>query len=171
MKKNLLPKVFPVGSKLGKINETVASELGLHKNTIIYAGTTDSNAGFLSCTNFEIGSAVSSLGSTLAIKVLSKNQIENSEIGLYSHKIGQYWLAGGASNTGGNVLKKFFNENQIVNLSKGIDPYSSSGLEYYPLLKMGERFPINDPKLKRRLKPRPQSDSFFLHGLFESMLK
>ena len=171
VKKNLLPKVFPVGTKLGKINETVASELGLDKNTIIYAGTTDSNAGFLSCTNFEIGSAVSSLGSTLAIKVLSKNQIENSEIGLYSHKIGQYWLAGGASNTGGNVLKKFFNENQIVNLSKDIDPNSSSGLEYYPLLKMGERFPINDPKLKPRLTPRPQSDSLFLHGLFESMAK
>ena len=76
MKKNLLPKVFPVGTKLGKLNETVAAELGLDKNTIIYAGTTDSNAGFLSCTNFEKGSAVSSLGSTLAIKVLSENQIE-----------------------------------------------------------------------------------------------
>ena len=61
----------------------------------------------MSCTNFEKGSAVSSLGSTLAIKVLSENQIENEKIGLYSHKIGQYWLAGGASNTGGNVLKKF----------------------------------------------------------------
>ena len=36
---------------------------------------------------------------------------------------------------------------------------------------MGERFPINDPKLKPRLTPRPQSDSFFLHGLFESMAK
>ena len=56
-------------------------------------------------------------------------------------------------------------------MSKDIDPNSSSGLEYYPLLKMGERFPINDPELKPCLTPRPQSDSLFLHGLFESMAK
>lgn len=171
MKKTLLPKVFPVGTQLGKLNQTIATELGLDKNIIIYAGTTDSNAGFLSCTNFEKGSAVTSLGSTLAIKILSENQIENPEIGLYSHKLGKYWLAGGASNTGGNVLKKFFNEHQIITLSKDINPNNSSGLEYYPLLKMGERFPINNPKLKPCLTPRPQSDSLFLHGLLESMAK
>ncbi len=171
MKKILLPKVFPVGTKLGILNETVAVELGLDKNISIYAGTTDSNAGFLSCANFEEGSAVTSLGSTLAIKVLSKNKIENPKIGLYSHKLGNYWLAGGASNTGGDVLKKFFNENQLINLSKKINASCSSGLEYYPLLKMGERFPINDPNLKPCITPRPQSDILFLHGLFESMAR
>ena len=53
-------------------------------------------------------------GLSIKIKGSPKNQIENSEIGLYSHKIGQYWLAGGASNTGGNVLKKFFNEKKSM---------------------------------------------------------
>ena len=88
-----------------------------------------------------------------------------------NYKLGKYLLAGGGSNTGGNVIKKFFNEHQIINLSKDINPNNSSGLEYYPLLKMGERFPINNPKLKPCLTPRPQSDSLFLHGLLESMAK
>ena len=55
---------------------------------------------------------MTSLGSTLTVKVLSEIQIEDSNIGLYSHKLGKYWLVGGASNTGGNVLEKYFSKNQ-----------------------------------------------------------
>ncbi len=171
VKKYLLPKVCPVGKKLGKLNKTIANELGLDRNVNIYAGTTDSNAGFLACSNFEESSAVTSLGSTLAVKVLSENQIEDPNIGIYSHKLGNYWLVGGASNTGGNVLEKYFTKKQIIKLSKDINPDKSSGLEYYPLKKMGERFPINDPKLMPCLIPRPKNDTLFLHGLLEGMAK
>ena len=171
LKKYLLPIVCPVGKNLGKLNTTVANELGLNRNVNIYAGTTDSNAGFLACSNFEKGSAVTSLGSTLAVKVLSENHIEDPNIGLYSHKIGNYWLAGGASNTGGNLLKKFFTDKEILDLSKDINPDNLSGLEYYPLKKVGERFPINNPKLMPCLTPRPKSDTLFLHGLLEGMAK
>ncbi|MFL2801697.1 MAG: FGGY-family carbohydrate kinase [Paracoccaceae bacterium] len=171
LKKYLLPKVYPVGTQLGKLNDSVANELGLDRNTNIYAGTTDSNAGFLSCATFKKGSAVTSLGSTLTVKILSENQIEDSNIGLYSHKLGNYWLVGGASNTGGNVLEKYFTVNEIINLSKDINPNNISGLEYYPLTKVGERFPKNDPKLKPCLTPRPKNEALFLHGLFEGMAK
>ena len=133
LKKNLLPKVYPIGAHLGKLNEVIANELGLNKKTNIYAGTTDGNAGFLASSKFKIGSAVTSLGSTLTVKVLSEIQIEDSNTGLYSHKLGKYWLVGGASNTGGNVLEEYFSKNQITNLSKEINPNNSSGLEYYPL--------------------------------------
>ena len=167
----MLPKVYPVGTYLGKLNKTIANELGLNKDTNIYAGTTDGNAGFLACSNFRKGSAVTSLGSTLAVKIITKNQIEDLNIGLYSHKLGNYWLAGGASNTGGNVLKKYFSKTQVINLSKEINPNYSSELEYYPLTDIGERFPINDPELKPQLSPRPKDETLFLHGLFEGMAK
>ena len=150
---------------------TIAKELGLNEKTEIYAGTTDSNAGFLASAKLKIGSAVTSLGSTLAIKVLSENQIENAKMGLYSHKLGKYWLAGGASNTGGNVLEKYFSKNQIINLSKEINPNNSSGLEYYPLANIGERFPENNPERKPKLIPRPNDETLFLHGLLEGMAK
>ena len=62
---------------------------------------------------------------------------------------------GGASNTGGAVLKEFFTSEQLKELSAQIDPDQSSGLDYYPLTKPGERFPVNDPRLEPRLTPRP----------------
>ena len=171
LKKNLLPKVYPVGAHLGKLNEVIANELGLNKKTTIYAGTTDGNAGFLASSKFKIGSAVTSLGSTLTVKVLSEIQIEDSNIGLYSHKLGKYWLVGGASNTGGNVLEKYFSKDQIINLSKEINPNNSSELEYYPLANIGERFPENNPERKPQLIPRPKDKTLFLHGLLEGMAK
>ena len=166
-----MPKVYPIGAHLGKLNEVIANELGLNKKTNIYAGTTDGNAGFLASSKFKIGSAVTSLGSTLTVKVLSEIQIEDSNIGLYSHKLGKYWLVGGASNTGGNVLEKYFSKNQIINLSKEINPNKSSGLEYYPLANIGERFPENNPERKPKLIPRPNDETLFLHGLLEGMAK
>ena len=63
--------------------------------------------------------------------------------------------AGGASNTGGAVLKEFFTGEQLKDLSAQIDPDQPSGLDYYPLIKPGERFPVNDPNLEPRLTPRP----------------
>jgi sugar (pentulose or hexulose) kinase len=44
-------------------------------------------------------------------------------------------------------------------------------LNYYPLLKPGERFPINDPSLPPRFEPRPDNPVDFLHGLLESMAR
>ena len=38
------------------------------------------------------------------IKLLSKTPVFAPDLGIYSHRIGEQWLAGGASNTGGAVL-------------------------------------------------------------------
>ena len=43
------------------------------------------------------------------------------------------------------------------------------GLNYYPLLQPGDRFPVNDPDLPPKLKPRPTSKVKFLYGLLESI--
>jgi sugar (pentulose or hexulose) kinase len=77
---------------------------------------------------------------------------------------GDSWLVGGASNTGGAVLKQFFSGEQLQQLSSQIDPSCPSGLDYYPLTKPGERFPVNDPQLQPRLEPRPAGDALFLQG-------
>ena len=87
----------------------------------IYAGTTDSIAAFFATAPLKSGIAVTSLGSTLAIKVLSKARIDDPEIGLYSHRIGDTWLVGGASNTGGVVLANFFTHDELKNLSNNED--------------------------------------------------
>ena len=104
----LLPTVKPAGHLIAPIAADVATYFGLSKTAQIHAGTTDSIAAFLACAPLRLGAAVTSLGTTMAIKLLSPTRIDAPEIGLYSHKLGDYWLVGGASNTGGGVLKHFF---------------------------------------------------------------
>ena len=53
------------------------------------------------------------------------------------------------------MLKKYFTDDQLKELSQQINPDDPSGLDYYPLTKPGERFPVNDANLEPRLTPRP----------------
>jgi len=165
----LLPDPAPVGGVLGVIDPTLATSLGMPKTTRIHAGTTDSIAAFLAASPVRAGQAVTSIGSTLAIKLLSKQRIDAPEIGLYSHRLGKHWLIGGASNTGGAVLAHFFTPDDLERLTPQIQPDQPTGLDYYPLIKPGERFPINDPDLRPRLSPRPDDDVVFLQGLLEGI--
>ena len=167
----LLPNVTPAGSPIASIAPTRATEFGISGTVMIHAGTTDSIAAFLACAPLTEGAAVTSLGTTLAVKLLSGARIDAPDIGLYSHKLGDYWLVGGASNTGGGVLQHYFNVDELRDLSGQIDPEAASPLNYYPLLTPGERFPIKDPDLAPRLTPRPASDAAFLHGMMESIAR
>lgn len=85
--------------------------------------------------------AVTSLGSTLAIKLLSEARVDDARYGLYSHRLGDAWLVGGASNTGGAVLRRHFSDAQLQELTGHLDASQPTGLDYYPLLSPGERFP------------------------------
>lgn len=168
---DLLPAPYPAGEPIGPMSQHVARHLGLSPKTIVHAGTTDSIAAFLAAAPMMLGAAVTSLGTTLAIKTLSAARIDDPLIGLYSHKVGDFWLAGGASNTGGGVLAHFFSSDKLTALSQQIDPKTTSAFDYYPLLKSGERFPVNDPEYPPRMTPRPKSDAEFLHGLLEGIAR
>lgn len=90
------------------------------------------------------------MGSTLAIKLLSTTRIEDARYGVYSHRLDDKWLVGGASNTGGAVLMEIFTDEQLEKLSEHINPMEASPLDYYPLKSVGERFPVADPKMEPR---------------------
>ncbi|WP_424969744.1 FGGY-family carbohydrate kinase [Dinoroseobacter sp. S76] len=167
----LLPRVLPAGAAIDRISGDAAAALGLSRDAVIHAGTTDSIAAFLAAAPLVPGAAVTSLGTTLALKILSPNRVDAPELGLYSHKLGDIWLVGGASNTGGGVLASLFSPQELAALSREIDPTKQSPLDYYPLLKPGERFPVNDPTLAPRMTPRPEDDAAFLHGLLESIAR
>ncbi|MEM1287773.1 MAG: FGGY-family carbohydrate kinase [Pseudomonadota bacterium] len=167
----VLPAVERPGTAVGTISAKVASEFGFNPDLTIHAGTTDSIAAFLASGADEIGDGVTSLGTTLAIKLLSERRIDEPDLGIYSHLVRGRWLAGGASNTGGGVLASLFSQQELVELSGKIDPEIERDLGYYPLAKPGERFPVNDPHLAPRLEPRPTSDHEFLHAVFEAMAR
>ena len=167
----LLPRVVPAGESIGTVTDHAARETGLRAGALVIAGTTDSCAAFLAAGATEAGEGVTALGSTLAVKLLSPVPVADGARGVYSHRLAGSWLAGGASNTGGAVLARFFDPQTIARLSVQIDPQRPSGLDYYPLLAAGERFPRNDPALPPRLAPRPADDALFLQGLLEGIAR
>ena len=166
-----MPVPVAPGSVLATVSRPRARYVGINPGCMVRAGTTDSIAAFLAAGVTQSGDAVTSLGSTLVLKLLSDVRVDSVEHGVYSHWFGTRWLAGGASNAGGAILRQFFDDNQVAALSKTIDPAVASPLDYLPLTRAGERFPVNDPTLAPRLAPRPADDAEFLHGLLESLAR
>ena len=166
-----LPRVFTPGSVVTNINLHIAAELGLPVDVDIIAGTTDSTAAFIASDATKTGQAVTSLGSTLVLKVISDTPINDPAHGVYSQPYGKHWLVGGASNSGGAVLSYYFNDEQILALTKQLKPSISTNLNYYPLIETGERFPINDPDLAPRVSPKVSNDAVFFQGLLEGIAK
>ena len=168
MNRRLLPGVVRAGAAIGRIGKAGCA-LGLPKTTRVHAGTTDGCASFLATGAHHIGDAVTSLGSTLVVKIASDRPINAPQFGIYSHRVGNLWLAGGASNTGGAVIRSLFGDAQLDDLTRKIDVDRPTGLDYYPLLRPGERFPINDLHYAPRLEPRPEDDAVFFQGVLEGI--
>ncbi len=166
-----LPQVQPPGTTVGKVRTAIRDRYGFPSGSRVLAGTTDSVAATLAAGAREPGDAVTTLGSTLVVKVVSERAVFSPEHGVYSHRLGDRWLAGGASNTGGAVLRHFFTDSELGTLTPLLEPDRPTGLDYYPLLRPGERFPTADPDLAPRLGPRPQDRSRFLQGLLEAMAR
>ncbi|PUZ69345.1 hypothetical protein GQ55_2G100500 [Panicum hallii var. hallii] len=167
----MLPSVMAPGAPIAAVRDDVRSQYGLSKECVVCTGTTDSIAAFLAARTAGPGRAVTSLGSTLAVKLVSEARVDDARFGVYSHRLDDAWLVGGASNTGGAVLRQLFTDDQLVALSRDIDPAAASPLDYYPLPRKGERFPVSDPDMAPRLQPRPESDAEYLHGILESIAR
>ena len=61
------------------------------------------------------------------IKLLSTKYIEDSSRGIYSHRLGNQWLVGGASNVGCQILRQEkYSTNELIELSKNINPLINS---------------------------------------------
>eukprot|EP01038_Epipyxis_sp_PR26KG_P005081 gene5081-7088_t len=153
---DVLPQVIEPGKKAGIISSEIANKYSINECCEVIAGTTDSIAAFIASGADKPGQAVSSLGSTLAIKSISEKRVEDSKRGIYSHRLGNEWLVGGASNVGCAIFRKEgFSNEELELLSRDIDPNEDSHYKYYPLLKQGERFPTNNPLQEPVLDPKP----------------
>ena len=165
----LLPEALAPGQTVGLVTREAAETFGLSPTTRVAAGTTDGCASFLATGAVEVGEAVTAIGTTLTLKLLSDRPIFEPPYGVYSHKLLGMWLAGGASNSGGGVLMAHFTPQEMEALTPSLDPDSPTGLDYYPLPRPGERFPICDPDYPPRVAPVPASRAIFLQGLFEGV--
>ncbi|MFQ6022225.1 MAG: preQ(1) synthase [Acidiferrobacterales bacterium] len=167
----LLPIVHAPGEELGPLSSKTAASFGLPPDTRVVAGTTDGVAAFLSAGTTALGQGVTSLGATLVIKLLSDTPIFSPEHGVYSHRLGRRWLAGGASNSGGHALLQYFDTAQMIEMTPQLNPENFTGLNYYPLPEIGERFPTNDPKMPPKLEPLPPDTATFFQAMLEGIAR
>ncbi len=168
---NLLPSVHAPGEPIATISKETARTFGLSPGTQVMAGTTDGVAAFLAAGGNQVGDGVTSLGSTLVLKLLSDKPLFSAEHGVYSHRLGNRWLTGGASNSGGATLLQYFKVEQMREMTPLLEPDNPTGLEYYPLPDMGERFPIHDPNMQPKLEPLPGNSVTFFQGMLEGIAK
>lgn len=161
-----LPAILASGAVAGGMAPAAARALGLPRGCRVVAGSTDANAAVIAA-DPAAGDGVTVLGTTLVLKCFCERPIQGP--GISCHRIAGRWLVGGSSNAGAGVLRRFFSEAELAELSRQIDPRRASGLALRPLPAPGERFPLDDPHLEPVLGPRPVSDSLYLQALLEGL--
>ena len=86
----LLPStVVAPGAPVAPVTQQVSQKCHLPPQCLVCGGTTDSIAAFVAAGVTEVGCAVTSLGSTLAVKLLSDTRVDDAAYGVYSHRLGE----------------------------------------------------------------------------------
>jgi len=166
-----LPTVHRAGTPVGPVQSEWCRRWRLPAGTQVATGTTDSMAALWASGASREGDGVTSLGSTLALKLISARPVADAASGVYSHRFGEGFAVSGASNTGGRVLARYFRGEEIDRLSREIDPERPDTLGYWPLAGRGERFPVVAPTMRPRLTPRPADPAAFLAGLLRGIAR
>ena len=161
-----LPAICRSGAQLGALGGAAAAALGLPPSCQVVAGSTDASAAVLAA-DPQPGDGITVLGTTLVLKQFSPEPIQGP--GISCQRLAGQWLVGGASNAGCGVLRRFYSDQQLAELSRQIDPRRPSGLTLRPLPRPGERFPVDDPRLEPILEPRPVGDALYLQALLEGL--
>ena len=148
LKKEWLPKVVPSGEVIGTIAKDVAAKLGLPETVQITAGITDGCASQIASGAINPGDWNTTIGTTMVIKGVTKNEVLDPLGRLYSHRHpAGYWMPGGASNTGADWVTNEFADD-LVELNEQAAKLLPTKYISYPLRQEGERFPIVAPQAR-----------------------
>ena len=153
-----LPQVAKPGERIGEISQICAEETGLTAGIPVFAGATDGTAAQLASGASEPGSWVSSLGTTLVIKGITRDILLDPQKRIYCHLHPEgWWMPGGASNTGSEWIIKDFPDEDPAELDKISAPWLPTSLIRYPLAREGERFPFRSPNARGFIIGEPAS--------------
>ena len=143
---SIFPDVVLPGTELGRTPAGVP----------VYAGMTDGCAAQIAAGALAPGSWNSVLGTTLVLKGVSKDLLDDPTGAVYSHRHPDGgWLPGGASSTGAGVLTELLPNADLDALDKAAGPIDAV---IYPLTKTGERFPFVAPQAERFTLGNPVGD-------------
>jgi D-ribulokinase len=146
----VLPEVVRPGTTLGVVTAGAAEHTGIPAGTPVVAGMTDGCAAQIAAGALRQGSWNSVLGTTLVLKGVSEELIEDPDGAVYSHRHPDGgWLPGGASNVGAGIIAAEFQGQDLDELSAAARTFEPAGAVIYPLTARGERFPFVDPDAVR----------------------
>ena len=164
------PKVFRPGEKLGEVSTSASEETGLPAGTPVIAGASDGTASFLASGAKVSGDWNLNLGTTLAIRGISERLIRDPRGRFYCHRHPEgYWLPGGASNVGGEVLIKMFGEARLSSLDQTAEAHIPTSLIVYPLARKGERMPFVHPDAEGFVEGKVGSEEELYAGYLEGI--
>src|SRR5215218_5788220 len=130
----MLPPAVRPGAQIGEVGRSAAEHTGIRVGTPIRAGMTDSCAAQIAAGALEEGRWNSVLGTTLALKGVTRELLRDPSGTVYCHRHpDQGWLPGGASTA-------------VI----------------YPLASKGERFPFANPDARSFWigEPKDEADRF-----------
>lgn len=141
IKHKWLQDVVPSGSVIGKLDLHLAQKWGLGQIDVV-VGITDGCASQMASGAVNPGDWNTTIGTTLVIKGVTKNQVVDKLGRLYSHRHPEgYWMPGGASNTGADWVSLDF-KTDLEALNSNAEKLIPTGKIAWPLKQKGERYPI-----------------------------
>jgi sugar (pentulose or hexulose) kinase len=144
--RELFPEVVLPGTELGTVSAAKAQVTGVPEGTPIYAGMTDGCAAQIAAGALAPGAWNSVLGTTLVLKGVSKDLLDDPTGAVYSHRHPDGgWLPGGASNTGAGALSTLLPGADLDAFDRRARLLGPIDAAVYPLTKRGERFPFVAP--------------------------
>jgi sugar (pentulose or hexulose) kinase len=148
LRREWLPEVLPSGAVIGTITPDLAAMLGLPASTEVTTGITDGCASQVASGAINPGEWNTTIGTTMVIKGVTRNEVPDPSGRLYSHRHpAGYWMPGGASNTGADWVTGEFGD-ELDSLNRAAAALIPTGLIAYPLRQEGERFPFMAPQAR-----------------------
>lgn len=157
LRKEWMQEVVPSGSVVGRLTKELAEYWGIPTIEIV-VGITDGCASQIASGAVNPGDWNTTIGTTLVIKGVTKNQVIDPLGRLYNHRHPEgYWMPGGASNTGADWISLDF-EADLTALNVAAEKMIPTGLLAWPLKQKGERYPIIAPQAEA-IVPETSSES------------
>ncbi|TJZ62945.1 carbohydrate kinase [Sphingobacterium olei] len=143
-KKEWLQNVVPSGTVVGKLQPQLCAAWGLLPLDVV-VGMTDGCATQMASGAVKPGDWNTTIGTTMVIKGVTRNNLIDPLGRLYSHRHPEgYWMPGGASNTGADWISIDF-PTDLDALNTAAQRYIPTGKLAWPLKQQGERYPIMAP--------------------------
>jgi len=148
IRKEWLPGVLPSGAVIGSLRPELALSFGLPASVAVTTGITDGCASQVASGAINPGQWNTTIGTTMVIKGVTRNEIVDPSGRIYSHRHpAGYWMPGGASNTGADWVTGEFGDG-LEALNEEAFRLIPTGLVAWPLRQEGERFPFVAPSAR-----------------------